>query len=275
LPTKLTAEYSYSSGTLVNHFALTIDSNENLWFIKGSGGSADLYPVNTLNPPTSLTNAFSGGSLPNFAQPTLVADGSGNVYGCLDTDQSTSAATDLDVFNASSSPTWIDSGVSPAPPPYQLQNGAGTSTVTGNRGCGSQLVLDGQGHIFAVSNFHTDPSQLPATNIDEFTTAGAAISPLLNGYTGTSASEPPTLQTDLNFGGAGAGEAVPGVSAAIDGSGNLWVLNVDTTGTTGTSPNYSSTTTPGNVLVEYVGIGAPVVTPTSAALQNTTLGVRP
>jgi hypothetical protein len=263
LPTDLTSLYSYSTGSSVNSHTLTIDSKGNLWFLQGNS----LYPLNTATHTSLGANAFSGGTLAASGGiiPRLVADNSGNVYGCLDSGNTT-GAIDLDVFNASSSPAWTNSTA-----PYELQNG----TAAGHRGCGNQLVLDGQGHIFAVSNFLYNAGSSVATNIDEFTTGGAAISPLLNGYTGTSASEPPTLQTDLNFGGAAAGEPVPGISAAIDGSGNLWVLNVDTIGTTGTSAPYSSTTAANNVLVEYVGIGAPVATPTSVALQNSTLGVRP
>jgi hypothetical protein len=56
----------------------------------------------------------------------------------------------------------------------------------------------------------------------------------------------------------------------MDASGNLWVMNNDTNGV-----NNSSVATPVNVLVEYVGIGAPVVTPTSVALSNQALGARP
>jgi hypothetical protein len=60
---------------------------------------------------------------------------------------------------------------------------------------------------------------------------------------------------------------VPGYGAAIDASGNLWVLNLDTNGSTA----------PGNVLVEFVGLAAPVTTPTSVATAGLSgqLGTRP
>ncbi len=269
LPTELTAPYNSPSTVNADHpdlNALTVDSNANLWFAtyNNNTDANGLYALNTVTQVLGSSAFLSTSPNTNYV-PTFVADGSGNVYGCLD------SPLDLDVFSdASGKPTWVNQSG-----PYALSNGA-ANAVTGPRGCGNQLVLDGQGHIFAVTNSSVidnyNDSPNVATNIDEFTTAGAAISPLLNGYTGTSGSEPPTLQTDFNF-ASGSGNPVPGISAAIDGSGNLWVLNVDTLGTDPVS--LVSTTTPGNVLVEYVGIGAPVATPVSAALKNSLLGVRP
>jgi hypothetical protein len=98
-------------------------------------------------------------------------------------------------------------------------------------------------------------------NLDEFTTNATPISPVVNGYTGTSSTETPTLNPENNY----VFNPPLGIGAAIDGSGNLWVLNNDTFG-----PNVR-----GNELVEYIGIGAPVVTPMSVALGNGLMGVRP
>jgi hypothetical protein len=157
-----------------------------------------------------------------------VADGSGNVYGCADSSKK------LDQFTNDS---WI--------------NSAGAPTIATGRACGSQLVMDGQGRLFAVSNSS-------GGIVDEFTTAGVSISPASTGFTGTSIAEPVTLNP--------LGVHTYG-TAAIDGSGNLWVLNQGA----GSSPTGVS----GNVLVEYVGIGAPVATPTSVALTNGLLGAQP
>ncbi len=96
-------------------------------------------------------------------------------------------------------------------------------------------------------------------NIDEYTTGGTRISPQQNGYVGSSSTETPTLNPDPNW-----VQLVTGVGAAMDGSGNLWVLNSDTFGNL-----------PGNALVEYIGIGAPVITPTASAQANGLQGVRP
>ncbi len=95
------------------------------------------------------------------------------------------------------------------------------------------------------------------------------ISPQSTGYTGTSSGEAPTINPDPSAPAPYSGEFAPigGIAgAAIDGSGNLWVLNVNTG---------ASSTSAGNVLVEFVGIAAPVVTPTSLALQFGQVGVRP
>jgi type 1 fimbria pilin len=94
------------------------------------------------------------------------------------------------------------------------------------------------------------------------------ISPPTNGYVGFSGAEAPTLNPDLNV------DAPSGVQAAIDGSGNLWVLNNDTNGGY-YDADYNIVSNPGNVLVEYVGLAAPVVTPSALAQSNGQLATRP
>jgi hypothetical protein len=146
----------------------------------------------------------------------------------------------LDVFNAGSE--------------------AGSYPISTSRGCGEQLLLDGQGHFFAVNDGLSYPG---GAGIDEFIINSGQlqlISPMANGYTGTSSGEPPTIITDSNAVNSFFLYLYP-ISAAIDGSGNLWVLNADTNGSA----------SPGNVLVEFVGIAAPVVTPISMGQP----GVRP
>jgi hypothetical protein len=64
-----------------------------------------------------------------------------------------------------------------------------------------------------------------------------------------------------NTNGVGCGYIGSGISAsdvalAVDGSGNLWVLN-------------------SGAVTEFIGVAAPVVTPFSAGVQNKTLGKRP
>ena len=185
-------------------------------------------------------DGFPTGNGNRFPAPP-VADGSGNVYVCGD-----SGGTTVDTFTAAGQIT------------------AASFTPASNLGCGNQMVLDGQGHLFAITD-NQGSSAPSGSYLDEFTTSGFQIFPLSDAYPGTSSAEPPTLAADFNYGGW-----VPGISAAMDASGNLWVLNNDTNGV-----NNSSVATPVNVLVEYVGIGAPVVTPTSTALSNQALGARP
>ncbi len=100
-----------------------------------------------------------------------------------------------------------------------------------------------------------------------YTTTGTVISPA-GGYTGTSSAEPTTITIDGNL---SAFLDFNPTTGAIDGSGNLWLINIDTSNSGG--PSGSAAT--GNVLVEFVGLAAPVVTPTSLALQNGQLGTRP
>jgi hypothetical protein len=130
------------------------------------------------------------------------------------------------------------------------------------------MVMDGVGHIFAITGSDITGTTITPGIIDEFVVGSSGItliSPKTTGYTGWSSGESPTINADPNphlaplffF------PTIPG--AAIDGSGNLWVLNTDT----------GTPASPGNVLVEFIGIAAPVVTPTSTALLNGQVGVRP
>jgi len=235
-------------------YALVFDSAGDMWVTTKDTSN---YPavgdiVEAASAPSSSSSSYSFGSTPVFdAYPSgdgntnvggvwapPVADGSGNVYACGD-----SSGTVVDTFTSAGKQSSFTPG--------------------SGLGCGNQMVLDGKGHLFAVTN---NKGQFPSGSyLDEFTTSGLQIFPELDAYPGSSSAEPPTLAADPYF-----YVAAPGISAAMDASGNLWVLNNDTNGV-----NNSSVATPVNVLVEYVGIGAPVVTPTSVALANGQLGVRP
>jgi len=202
---------------------------------------SSLYSFGTNTP--VLDGYPSGESSKNQAPP--IAGSDGNLYLCSDT-----GGVTVDTFIAG--------------------NGkVGSFTPASGLGCGGQMVLDGQNHLFAVPRKRlSDWSE--AVYLDEFTTSGAQVFPVLDAHPGSSSAEPPTLVADnLNV-----AQPVPGVSAAMDASGNLWVLNNDTDGGYWDA-NFNPVSTPVNVLVEYVGIGAPVATPASAALSSGTLGARP
>jgi hypothetical protein len=218
-----------SGGYFLNNY-LSFDANGNLWGMGSAGNGSTLLQLNTTDG-TVAYDAFPTGGYSSLR--SLAPDGNGNVYTCGDAGGQT-----LGLFNSSTAPK--------------------TFPVSNARVCSSQLLLDGAGNLFSVSSpalFAT------ATAIDEFTPAGTAISPAA-GYTGSSSGETPTLNNDPNV----SGTPVPGYGAAIDASGNLWVLNLDTNGSS-----------PGNVLVEFVGLAAPVTTPTSVATagQSGQLGTRP
>jgi len=190
----------------------TYPTGSSLWASDASLG--DLYRVSAATGQLVHDYYTSGGK-----HTAIVADGSGNIYGCPVTGK-------LLQFNASST--------SPI----------ATNTIASGRTCNASnggMAMDGLGHIFNSSS----------GIIDEFTTTGAAISPAATGYTGTSPAE-----GYLNLGSSGTG---------IDGSGNLWILS----STTGSSSGY------GNVLTEFVGLAAPVLTPTSLALSYGELATRP
>jgi hypothetical protein len=236
---------------------IVFDSNGGLWAAGSNPASGpDVFQISTTDGSVVYdafpTNAPAVGGLSGYIT-TLAADGNGNVYGCDET------GTMLNVFNSTAKTAPANLLVTS----YQIPT---------QRACGTQLVLDGQGHLFSVLmnsfgvevNYNFNFNSIG--NIDEYTTGGTLISPLANGYTGSSSGEAPTVSPDFNL-----SNPLPGIGAAIDGSGNLWVLNNDTSGTVPVSFNTVTT----NVLVEYIGIGAPVVTPIAAAVANGLQGVRP
>ena len=222
-------------------YSLVFDSNGGLWGVTTRGNGLDVIQIGTSDG-SLVSDVFPSSTSDVAAQPTLAAGGKGDIYGCDPT------GLNLDVFSVGAL--------------------AHSYPLTTERACGSQLVIDGQGHIFAVLDaFFNQLGGRFFGNIDEYTTGGTLISPPANGYTGSSSTEMPALNPDSGNVTSG----VFGIGAAIDGSGNLWVLNADTDGTN--PSNFSIL--PGNVLVEYIGLGAPVVTPASTALTNDMLGSRP
>lgn len=230
--------------------SLIFDSNASSLWASDPSFAATIYqisPADGSNTVDYYANFGTGGPYTPLVAASANANGSaGNVYGCGDAGGQT-----LDAYNVSSMSILTS---------YPIPTG---------RGCGSQMVMDGVGHIFTVTG-----GMVPGI-IDEFTITGStltSISPKTSGYTGTTIGvESPTINPDPNapvnpansIAQTASNQGIAG--AAIDGSGNLWVLNADT----------GPTSSPGNVLVEYIGIGAPVVTPTSLALQFGEVGVRP
>lgn len=216
---------------------LIFDSSAGLWGLDGAAanGTYDVYRIDTSSG-VIVYDAFPPPAVgAQGISVTLVADNLGNIYGCA-----TGTGQSLNVFSSSA--------------------GVNSYPISTGRGCGSQLVLDGLGHIFSIQDVGLYQTRV---TIDEFTTAGALLSPT-NGYTGTSPGEPVTLNPAADI------SSPNGTAAAVDGSGNLWVLNGETSGV---DANFNPQS--GNVLVEYVGMAAPVATPTAAALTNGTLGIRP
>jgi Chitobiase/beta-hexosaminidase C-terminal domain len=227
--------------------SLIFDSNTTSLWASDADGFGDLFQINPGNN-TATVDYFASATgvyTPLVAGSALASGLPGNVYGCA-----SGTGQSLNVFNLSST---------------SILN---TFSVPSGRGCGNQMVMDGASHIFTITG-GTAPGIL-----DEFTVTSSGttpVSPITTGYTGTSSGESPTINPDPTVPSLfGSGETLfvstkSIMGAAIDGSGNLWVLNEDT----------GTTASPGNALVEFIGIGAPVVTPTSLALQFGEVGVRP
>jgi hypothetical protein len=228
---------------------LIFDSKATSLWASDTAGLGQLFQIDPVHDTATVDYSIPFGTT-GFQYTPLVAGSDdpttgnpGNVYGCGNAGGQT-----LDVFNVSSTSILAS---------YPIQTG---------RGCGNQMVMDGANHIFTITG-----SPSPGI-VDEFTVTSSGItpvSPVTTGYTGTSSGESPTINPDPNAPiriNNGSGVSTAGVAGAgIDGSGNLWVLNADT----------GTTSSRGNVLVEYVGIAAPVVTPMSVALANGQVGVRP
>ena len=163
------------------------------------------------------------GKYTNALSSNLVADQAGNIYGC---NNATSAG--LEVYNISTSTT------------------APAANYSTPQGCwfAPPVAQDGLGNVYMQGL-----NDYPALIVQSST--GATLTGT-SGYTGTSSSEAATL--NINDGSSG---------MAVDGSGNLWVLN------------YNISVDTNNALVEFVGIAAPVITPTSVALTDGELATRP
>jgi len=220
---------------------LTFDPSGNLWAVDGFVGN--IYQLATNNPATGPWALQTFPVTIDVNHDSLAADGSGNTYGC-------SATTAISVFSASGQAT--------------------PATQTGR--CGQALAVDGGGHLWSVSvndSTYTTPGVL-----DELILSGSdfnVLSPTA-GYTGTGTGEASTILTDYDPIGTGSTRALSGM--AIDGSGNLWVMNHNT----GQQTFYGPTPTgalQGNMLVEYVGLAAPVTTPKAVETANTKQGKRP
>ena len=100
------------------------------------------------------------------------------------------------------------------------------------------IAIDGDGNAWIANNVHD--------TITEFNNSGTLLSP--SGYT----SPALTLAGDIG----------------IDPSGNVWVPN-----TSSYDSNFN--TIPSTIILEFVGAGAPTVTPLAAAVATNKLGARP
>jgi sugar lactone lactonase YvrE len=270
----------YAETDMASPFYLAIDGNDDLW-VANSGGDTiseyntsgtDLfdspaanpgelnYPagiavdgtgnvwaanVGSLSPADytgdSITELPVSGGMPGTAKPitggglngpyAIAVDHGGNIWvsnvGALNSDTDDYTGTSISEFSAMGVP--------------------GTPVTGGGLSGPDGIAIDGGGNVW-VANYGTPPYSL--TEVSIIGGNATAVSPG-TGYTGEVAASPfgPVLTNPLGI--------------AIDGSGNVWVVNLT-----------NGTTTPDNV-VEFVGAAVPVVTPLAAGVKNGTLGTTP
>jgi hypothetical protein len=233
---------------------VTFDSIGDLWVVDSQDA---LVLQLATNPPLGVgpwvLQSFTGTVGPDEAtgvgansHVSLAADSLGHVYGC-------GAVTAIGVYSASGQ-------VAPA-------------TQTGR--CGQALAVDGDGHLWSASvNDLVDA--MPGV-LDELSYNGSDFSVLSPsaGYTGTGTGEASAITTDYDVVGGSTDKTRILAGMAIDGSGNLWVLNHNTGFTSGSGGGVLTNALQGNMLVEYVGLAAPVTTPKAVETANTKQGKRP
>jgi hypothetical protein len=226
-----------------NQCGVAIDSLGLLW-VTDCGANNQAFAVNASTGVTGATISGVGGGagiqagVGGGSVGMLAAGANGDLFGC----------------NANQSGyVVLDAAVNASAP---------VSTFTTPNGrCGSYLTLDGAGHLWSYGSYGTSPNLTYVLDEVNPSGSGTQITPD-TGFTGTSSGEiTATGLTTIN------GSAFPAAGMAIDASGNLWFLNGALDDDTGTSP--------GNALVEFVGVAAPTITPASVAVQNTAQGTRP
>ena len=141
-----------------------------------------------------------------------------------------------------------------------------------------EVVLDGLGNVFAATyvpapqqgtpaSFYNSYAQNPASLV-EWNPAGTLISPA-PGYFPVTGDTPGAMTNTV---GLTSQHTAPG-GVAIDASGNVWMAGND-----GQSVPSLGNMNTGNLpayVTEIIGIAAPVVTPKSVALSNSTIAMRP
>jgi hypothetical protein len=221
---------------------ISLDALGDVWGVVLAGGP-NLYQINNASGQLVVTsdNSTSGSTFVN----SVIADGVGNVFAPSATPGTiTALAPDQKTVHSYT---------------YPLPSGAlGVN----------QLALDGAGNIWSASySAAFDVDTTTPSYLVEMNSSGMILSPSaanVYGYTGTGGGgETQPILENAQF-------SLPAFSGiAVDGSGNIWIAN-NQVAFAGADVN-----PPGQQLVEFIGIAAPVVTPTSLALKNGQLGTRP
>jgi hypothetical protein len=238
---------------------LAIDGGNNIWV--ASYGNSAIAEFNSSGSPLSGTGYTSDINKPTGS---IAIDGSGNVWvanggngyvvklqGAGGTTPGNLIVDSGNILDAATAYGAIDSSgrfwVPQSSPDPDLEVFAASTAVNsatynsspasiGNSNP-SSISIDGAGHVFAVNA----AASIPA-NVTVMTTSGSALSPGATGYVGTGTNLIATPE-----------------GSELDSSGNLWLVN---------GVNSSSVT-------EFVGIGAPTITPLALAVKNNAIGQLP
>jgi hypothetical protein len=253
-----------SSGTTTysgNSFndAAAFDGLGNAWFAQNQS-SPETIGTSIVYVSTNANGNLPSGSSTDTAAAGIAIDSLNNVWIGLTTgvaqyaqnasyqythypDSMVSSVSSLAIDSGNN--IWVTSSgnnsVVEYPTPYNSNN-FGVSVPNapltgGGLNAPSGIAMDGAGTAW-VSN-------LGYPSISAFSTSGTALSPS-KGFIGTTGAT-----------GGTTGPLKTPTAIAVDGSGNVWVADSS------------------NVTVMYVGLGVPVVTPTSLAVSQKKIGTRP
>jgi len=225
--------YSETSTVTAGFSGIALDASSHVWFSTEQGD----YELST-----------SGSLVHNFAEPSLgelAVDSSGNVWGC----------GSGNVFEDPSSG-----------PPASEPNSTGGCYASNAYG---PVAIDGLGNLWMPVLGTAETSS--QGHLDEVATTGAnagkTISPATYGYQGAGipgsygASNGEGAEYVIENGIIGDNSVV---GTAVDGSGNVWVLN-----------GQAGVNTSTQQIVEFVGLGAPAVTPKALAAEYGTFSSLP
>jgi len=223
-----TTDASGASGAGFN--GISLDATGHVWFSGGNQG----FEVNTSG---VLQHSFS-----TLEAGEMAVAANGNVYGCN---------------------TGILFQDTPA--------GVGT-TFNGTAGCNADtsfapIAVDGHGNFWMPVLGTAEASGVG--HLNEVSSTGTTVSPATFGYqgvgaAGNSGSSTGEAATRIIMNGplGSTGQNITGT--AVDGSGNIWLLNGQADVNTSTQQ-----------IVEFVGLAAPAVTPKVLAVQSNSLGQLP
>jgi hypothetical protein len=280
----LSGNSGFMGGGLNEPFAVAVDTSGNIWSANYGGGVSEHTSGGT---PLSGPAGFTTKLLVN--PDALALDASGNVF----TSNSNNSVTRL---NSAGSPTGQLTNLGGLNNPYSIAIDASQNIWVANYGSNSVSKFTSGGNPANSTGFMGNMSEPSGIAIDRNGNAWIA------NFNNASVSELSGTGSLLS-GGAGFATSAAVSSVAVDGDNTIWAANtdgsisrlsssgasispvktgyisatataevgitLDASGNVWTSDNYV------NSIFEYVGAGAPTVTPLQLAVKNKTIGKRP